>query len=114
VTFVDLPKVTSLLSTLLPTEVARIRYRNRLLRGEDIDVISRELGVTAATVSGWRDHLLAGGQAALKTRQNDEHEEEVRRLKAKIGDQTMEIELLHEEARRLKQNLPLASRRSRT
>jgi hypothetical protein len=26
----------------------------------------------------------------------------------------MEIELLHEEARRLKQNLPLASRRSRT
>ncbi len=86
----------------------------RLLRGEDIDVVSRELGVTAATVSGWRDHFLAGGQAALKTRQHDEHEEEVRRLKAKIGDQTMEIELLHEEARRLKQNLPLASRRSRT
>lgn len=25
----------------------------RLLRGEDIDVVSRELGVTAATVAGW-------------------------------------------------------------
>ena len=47
----------------------------RLLRGEDIDVVSRELGVTAATVSGWRDHFLTGGQAALKTRQHDEHEE---------------------------------------
>lgn len=32
VTFVDLPKVTPLLSTLLPTEVARIRYRNKVKR----------------------------------------------------------------------------------
>ena len=86
----------------------------RLLRGEDIDVVSRELGVTAATVAGWRDHFLAGGQAALKTRQPDARDEEVMRLKAKIGDLTMENELLYEEARRLKQNLPLASRRSRT
>ena len=86
----------------------------RLLRGEDIDVVSRELGVTAATVAGWRDHFLAGGQAALKTRHADAHDEEVMRLKAKIGDLTMENELLYEVARRLKQNLPLASRRSRT
>ena len=41
----------------------------RLLRGEDIDPVSRELGITAATVAGWRDHFLAGGQVALKTRQ---------------------------------------------
>jgi hypothetical protein len=71
----------------------------RLLRGEDIDALSRELGVTAATVSGWRDHFLVGGQAALKTRQADARDEEVHRLKAKIGDQTMEIELLREEQR---------------
>ena len=86
----------------------------RLLRGEEIDVLSRELGVTAATVSGWRDHFLAGGQSALKTRQQDARDEEVMRLKAKIGDVTMENELLREEQRRLKQYLPLASRRSRT
>src|SRR5437868_3129005 len=83
----------------------------RLLRGEDIDVLSRELGVTAATVSGWRDHFLAGGQVALKTRQADERDEEVRRLKTKISELTMENELLYEEARRLKADLPLASRR---
>ena len=53
----------------------------RLLRGDDTDAVSRELAVTAATVAGWRDHFLAGGQAALKTRQHDEHEEEVRRLR---------------------------------
>jgi hypothetical protein len=55
----------------------------RLLRGEDIDVVSRELGVTAATVAGWRDHFLAGGQAALKTRQPYARDEDVMRLKAK-------------------------------
>lgn len=32
VAFVDLPKVTPLLSTLLPTEVARIRHRNKVKR----------------------------------------------------------------------------------
>jgi len=86
----------------------------RLLRGEDIDIVSRELGVTAATVTGWRDHFLADRQAALKTRQPDARDEDVMRMKAKIGDLTMENELLFEEARRLKQHLPLASRRSRT
>jgi hypothetical protein len=85
----------------------------RLLRGEDIDVLSRELAVMAATVSGWRDQFLAAGQAGLKTRQQDERDEEVRRLMAKVGEITMENELLREETRRLKGNLPLAFRRSR-
>jgi hypothetical protein len=36
----------------------------RLLLGEDLELVSRELGVTAATLSGWRDDFLAGGQTA--------------------------------------------------
>jgi hypothetical protein len=32
----------------------------RLLRGEDLELVSRSLGVTAATLSGWRDDFLAG------------------------------------------------------
>ena len=40
----------------------------RLLRGEDLETVSRELGVTAATLTGWRDAFLAGGEAALMTR----------------------------------------------
>ena len=47
-------------------------------------------------------------------RQPDDRDEEVLRLRAKIGEVTMENELLREENRRFKQNLPLASRRSRT
>ncbi len=37
----------------------------RLLRGEDLEAVSRALGVTAATLSGWRDAFLAAGEAAL-------------------------------------------------
>ena len=29
----------------------------RLLRGEDLEEVSRSLGVTAATLAGWRDAL---------------------------------------------------------
>ena len=35
----------------------------RLLRGGDLETLSRELGVTAATLSGWRKQFLEGGAA---------------------------------------------------
>ena len=35
----------------------------RLLRGEDLETLSRDLGVTAGTVRPWRQRFLAGGQA---------------------------------------------------
>ena len=37
----------------------------RLLRGEDLDSVNREIGVTAAAMSGWRDRFLGGGQATV-------------------------------------------------
>jgi transposase len=39
----------------------------RLLRSEDLETVSRSLGVTAATLSGWRDAFLVAGEAALTT-----------------------------------------------
>src|SRR5207248_9005643 len=52
----------------------------RLLRGEDLELLSRELGITAATLSRWRDDFLAGGQAALKSRPTDDRDDEIARL----------------------------------
>ena len=66
----------------------------RLLRGEDLELLSRESGVTAATLSGWRDDFLAGGQAALKSRPTDDRDDEIARLRAKVGELTMDNELL--------------------
>ena len=58
----------------------------RLLRGEDLETVSRALGVTAATLSGWRDAFLAGGEASLATRPGDGEALESERLKARLGE----------------------------
>jgi len=84
----------------------------RLLRGEDIDLVSRELGVTAATLTLWRDTFLEAGEAGLKPHPVKESVE-VGRLREKIGEQAMENELLREKIARIEQNRPLAFRRSR-
>ena len=85
----------------------------RVLRGEDLDALSRELGVTAATIAGWRDQFLAGGQAAVRSRPSDERDEEIARLRAKVGEITMANELLLERARRAEANSPFGPRRSK-
>ena len=82
----------------------------RLLRGEDLDLLSRELGVTAATLSGWRDDFLAGGQAALKSRPTDDRDDEIARLRAKVGELTMDNELL---LQRCQADRPFVPRRPR-
>ena len=66
----------------------------RLLHGEELDALSRELGVTAATLAQWRERFLAAGQASLKSRPADDRDEEIRRLQAKVGAITMDNELL--------------------
>ena len=71
----------------------------RLLRGEDLELLSRALGVTAATLSAWRDDFLTGGQAALKSRPADDRDEEISRLRAKVGELTMDNELLTQRCR---------------
>src|SRR4051812_42955245 len=43
----------------------------RLLRGEDLELLARQLGVTAADLSGWRGAFLAAGKVSLKTRPAD-------------------------------------------
>ncbi len=83
----------------------------RVLRGEPLDSLARELGVTAATLAQWREQFLAGGQAALKSRPTDERDDEIQRLRAKVGEITMNNELLLERCHRLEANLPLARRR---
>src|SRR3954453_15015228 len=85
----------------------------RLLRGEDLETVSRELGVTAATLTGWRDAFLAGGEAALATRAVTGEELESERLRAKLGETVLERELLAEKVAALEAGRPLARRRSR-
>jgi transposase len=85
----------------------------RPLRGEDLELVSRELGVTAARPSQWRDTFLAAGEAALKGRPADGRGAELDRLRAKVGELTMANELLGAKIEHLEGGRPLARRRSR-
>ena len=84
----------------------------RILRGEDLDLVSREAGLTAAKVSEWRDQFVASGQAALKSRAADHRDDEAARLKALVGDLTMRLGLSREAVQRLRGGAPLATGRS--
>jgi hypothetical protein len=54
----------------------------RILRGEALDPLSRELGVTTATLVQWRDQFLAAGQAGVRSRPTDAQADEVGGLPA--------------------------------
>ena len=66
----------------------------RLLRGEPLDVVAREANVSVAKLTEWRDRALAGAASALKERERDDREDEIARLKSKVGEITMDNELL--------------------
>ena len=93
----------------------------RILRGEDLETVSRELGVTAATLTGWHDAFLAGvglqptgltrGEAALTSRASTGEELESERLKAKLGAALIERDLLNEKIAILEAGRPFARRR---
>jgi transposase len=85
----------------------------RLLRGEDLELVSRSLRVTAATLSGWRDTFLAGGEASLATRPEGAEALESERLKARLGEMLLERELLEAKIAALESGRPLARRRPR-
>src|SRR5438128_9297885 len=78
----------------------------RLLRGEDLEILSRALGVTAATLSGWQATFLAAGEASLATRPTDGEALETERLKAKLGEMLLERELLEAKIAALEANRP--------
>ena len=65
----------------------------RVIRGEAIDEVAREIQVPVHEVEEWRRVFLESGQQGLKRRGLDPEERELRRLQAKIGDMTMRLEL---------------------
>lgn len=82
----------------------------RLLRGEPLDLVSRELGVELYRLEKWRDAALAGMEEALKARNGDPLKAELDTAMQRIGELTMENELLWVRVRRPG---PLAKRRSK-
>jgi len=85
----------------------------RMLRGDSLDALSRELGVEIYRLEEWRDKALAGIEAGLKNREDDPLSHELDAAKRHIGELSMEIELLRERSRAAEGRRPLVTRRLR-
>ncbi len=85
----------------------------RVLRGEPLETLARELRVTVAELSGWRDAFLGAGAASLKSRARDDRDERIAQLQAKLGAVTIDNALLYEKVAQLEGGRPLDRRRSR-
>jgi hypothetical protein len=81
----------------------------RLLRGEPVDAVSREVAVPIYKLGQWRDRALAGIDAGLKERENDPVARQLDDANRRTGELVMEVEILQKE-RQAKR--PLAGRRS--
>ena len=83
----------------------------RLLGGEPLEVLSRELGVEAHRLAAWRDDFLESGKEGLKGQRPDRSGDDraLRQAGPKVGQLTMENEILR---RRPKEGGSRSRRRS--
>ena len=84
----------------------------RMLQGEPLDALSRELGVEVYRLEEWRDKALYGMEAGLKERECDPLRLELDRTLKKVGELSMTVELLEKE-REIVNSRPLPKRRPR-
>jgi len=74
-----------------------------LLKGETtVAEAARRHGLKVAEVEEWRERFLLGAENALRARPKEDEalrEEEVNRLKRKVGDLTMDQDILREAAK---------------
>ena len=66
----------------------------RLLRGESLDLLARETGQAAGSISGWREEFLAAGREGLKSRPRPEEDRRLVEAQRKIGELSMDLDIL--------------------
>jgi transposase-like protein len=85
----------------------------RLLRGESLDAVSREIGVEPYRLERWRDKALASMDAGLKERaDNDPVQAGLDAAHKRVGELSMEVELLRAKIGRLENGTPFHRARS--
>ena len=84
----------------------------RLLRGEALEELSRELQVEAHRLAAWRDDFLESGKEGLKGQRPDRSPDDraLRQAQRKIGQLTMENEILRAAAEKRGLQIPPAKR----
>ena len=83
----------------------------RLLRGESVDALSRELGVESYRLAEWKERAFGGIDASLREREAVPERVELDAALKRLGELMMDHELLLERCRRSGVS-PLVPRRS--
>lgn len=65
----------------------------RLLRGDELEEVSREIQVSAHEIEDWLRVFLKSGSRGLKCADRDPAERELVRLRARVGELAMKLEL---------------------
>jgi len=76
-------------------------------------LVAREANITVARLTEWRERALSGAATALKERERDDRDDEIARLQSKVGEITMDNELLYAKIAAMEGKRPLAHRRSK-
>lgn len=66
----------------------------RLIAGEPVELVSREIGVPVFKLERWRERAEAALEGALKEREADSEGPELAAALQRIGELSMEVELL--------------------
>ena len=82
----------------------------RLMRGESAELLSRELGLPLFKLEQWRGRAEAALEGALKEREADPADGQLAAALQRVGELSMEVELLRA---RIDRPGPLGRRRSR-
>ncbi len=88
----------------------------RLLRGEPLDEVSRQVGVEAHRLAAWRDEFLAAGKVGLKggvpigDGMSAEQRRRLREAESKVGELTLDNDILRAAARKRGLQIPPAKR----
>lgn len=83
----------------------------RLVRGESLDAVSRDTAVEIYRLEQWKSRALAAMETGLRERGGDPRDAELEEAQKKIGELSMEVELLRKRCQR--QGAPFSQGRLR-
>ena len=72
----------------------------RLLRGEPLDEVSRDVKVEISRLEAWRDKGIHGLEEAMREREGDPVQAQLDEVNRRLGELIMENELLREKAKK--------------
>ena len=76
------------------TATRKLEVVIRYMKGDGLDLLSREVGLPAGEIEKWHQAALLGAEVGLRSRAGDPLHKELDQAKKQIGELSMQVELL--------------------